>query len=159
MISLKITGQKDLLRSLGKISDPKQRHKVMDDIGAYNVASTQQRFIDQKSPDGQDWEQSYRAKETGGQTLRNTNRLFQSLTHDASPDHAEWGTNVIYAAIQQFGGTIKAKSGKFLRFATGTGFAQVKQVTLPAREFMGINETDRSEIKFIVDDWVSGAFK
>jgi phage gpG-like protein len=55
------------------------------------------------------------------------------------------GTNLIYAPIQEFGGTIKAKNAKFLAFQmtgtnivgdefTGTVFA--KQVTIPAHPYL-----------------------
>lgn len=47
------------------------------------------------------------------------------------------GTNVIYAAIHEFGGTIRAKAGKWLRFKTKDGqWHTVKEVTIPARPYM-----------------------
>lgn len=45
------------------------------------------------------------------------------------------GTSVIYAAVHEFGATIRAKRAKYLRFKIpGIGFRSVKQVRIPARQ-------------------------
>src|SRR3546814_4302619 len=82
---------------------------LMDRIGAYGEESTMHRFETETAPDGSRWEPSYRAKTEGGQTLTKSGRLRQSMAYVASADHAEWGTNVIYAGIHQDGGIIRAK--------------------------------------------------
>lgn len=47
------------------------------------------------------------------------------------------GTDLIYARIQEYGGTIHAKGGGWLVFQTEDGqWHKVKSVTLPARPFM-----------------------
>jgi phage gpG-like protein len=48
------------------------------------------------------------------------------------------GTDRIYAAIQQLGGTIKAKDGGRLRFTSGGVTYFVRQVTIPPRPFLPI---------------------
>lgn len=49
----------------------------------------------------------------------------------------EFGSNVEYAAIHEFGGEIKAKNVKFLRFRTFDGaWHSVKKVTMPARPYL-----------------------
>ena len=56
------------------------------------------------------------------------------------------GVNRIYAAIHQFGGVIRAKSGA-LKFAIPDGgFAVVKVVRMPARPYLGVNDDDRRDI-------------
>ena len=47
---------------------------MFNEIGAEVLASTQQRFIDQKDVQGNPWKQSWRAKLQNGQTLRDTGR-------------------------------------------------------------------------------------
>lgn len=158
MITLKIDGEKRFLGGLEKISSRAARRALFDEIGAYGVASTQQRFLDQKGPDGEKWQPSARAKEQGGQTLRDDGHLFGSLTHEAGADHAAWGSNRIYAAIHQMGGKIRAKSASALKFFIGNRFVQVKEVTMPARPYLGISSEDETEINAIVRDYVEGAF-
>ena len=53
---------------------------LMSQIGAYGEESTVHRFETQRGPDGDRWEPSLRAKQTGGQTLVDSGRLRQSIT-------------------------------------------------------------------------------
>lgn len=77
--------------------------------------AAQLRFRAQKGPDGTAWKPSFRAREEGGQTLSGSPpRLRRSISTSATPTTATVGTNVIYAAIHQFGGVIRAKKGPFL---------------------------------------------
>ncbi|MEK0082867.1 phage virion morphogenesis protein [Benzoatithermus flavus] len=124
---------------------------VMDEIGRTLVKNTQLRFEDQRGPDGSAWLPSLRARLQGGQTLKDTGRLVASITHVATGDRVEIGTNVLYAALHQFGGTIRAKQAPYLRFrlADGTPIA-VKEVTIPARPFLGLGDDDREDILAIV---------
>jgi phage virion morphogenesis protein len=83
-------------------------------IGAVLKSGAQMRFRTASGPDGKAWEKSFRAKHEGGQTLSLTRRLRNSITVDATNTQVAVGTNVVYAAIHQFGGVIRAKSGPFL---------------------------------------------
>lgn len=151
---------------------------AMDEIGSSMVARTRQRFEEERGPDGAAWKPSQRARREGGKTLRDSNRLFQSLTHRAEPDAAEWGTNVEYAAIHQFGGRIRRaarsqvlafdRRGRFRSRASarrrrrgvipiaiasiGAGVTE-----MPARPYLGIDDADRGAILRIVHDWLDGA--
>jgi HK97 gp10 family phage protein len=70
-----------------------------------------------------------------------TGTLKRSLTHETiekSPDAAyvAVGTNLEYAAVQEFGGTIKSKSG-YLVFQTEDGqWHSVPSVSVPARPYL-----------------------
>ena len=81
------------------------------------------------------WRPSKRAMQ-GGKTLVDTARLQNSITAKAFSDRAEVGTNVIYAAIHQFGG--KAGRGH--------------KVTIPARPFLMVQPEDWTEIKAALTD-------
>lgn len=74
----------------------------------------QLRFRTGVGPDGTAWPHSRRASEEGGQTMSLTRRLRNSITAASSNTTAAVGTNVVYAAIHQFGGVIRAKKGPFL---------------------------------------------
>lgn len=124
---------------------------VMRDIAVYGENSTQLRFDNQISPDGKRWKPSHR----GVNTLKGEgHHLFDSIVSDSGEDHSEWGadTSVIYAAIHQFGGVIRPKNKPYLTFKLPDGsFRRVKQVTIPARPFIGINQQDEENIIDIVN--------
>jgi phage virion morphogenesis protein len=125
---------------------------VMGEIGGAMVASTQRRFERQAGPGGVAWKPSIRAATEGGQTLRLSGRLFQSLTHVATNGAVEWGSNVIYARIQQLGGTIRAKTAKALRFKIAGSWVMKQQVTIPARPYLGVDADDWREVDAILAD-------
>ncbi|NPE59277.1 phage virion morphogenesis protein [Dickeya dadantii] len=86
------------------------------------------------------WLVSLAAEDRSGQTLRETGRLAASVSTDYDSSHATIGTNVIYAAIHQFGG----KTGRN------------ESVELPARPYLPVDadgelqpETVRSVLDMI----------
>lgn len=125
----------------------RDQSKVMQDIANKLEQSTRQRFISQTGPDGKKWQPSLRAKLTGKRTLILDRHLLDSVAHDSGSDFAQVSVNRVYAAIHQFGGVIKAKNGKGLRFQLANGdFVMRKSVTLPARPYMGISQQDENWI-------------
>ena len=116
---------------------------AMDQIGRYLVASTLRRFERERGPDGKPCLTSARALAEGGKTLTDTGRLRGSIAHRVTDGgHAvEVGSNVLYAAIHQFGGR------------AGRG----RRVRLPARAYLGIDEHDRTNILGIVARALEGA--
>ncbi|MDT7838206.1 phage virion morphogenesis protein [Aquabacterium sp. OR-4] len=87
---------------------------AMQQIARAMVTGAQMRFRMQTAPNGQPWSKSYRARTEGGQTLSMSRRLRNSINGQATGHSATVGTNVVYAAIHQFGGVIRAKAGPFL---------------------------------------------
>ena len=88
-----------------------------------------------------------------GKILQQSGRLAASITPDYGPDFAAAGTNVIYAALQNFGGTIKPKSGRALSFGGGL----FSQAVIPERTFAGVWPEHLEEIgellgRFVTDD-------
>ncbi|MGA0569644.1 phage virion morphogenesis protein [Variovorax sp. VNK109] len=144
------------MRQLGDSSRP-----IFDAIGQYGESSTRLRFKKGIGPDGARWKPSARALASGGQTLVNKGAhggLLGSITYRADNESAEWGTNKIYAAIHQFGGTIRPRAARNLRFRTAGGaFVSTKRVVMPARPFLGLNDEDHREIPQIVVDVVKAA--
>lgn len=127
---------------------------LMDEIGSLLTTSTIDRFERERAPDGQPWLPSIRAREEGGQTLTESARLRTSITHRVGNRSVEIGTNVVYAAVHQLGATIRAKHAKALRFKVGGRFATVKQVTIPARPFLGVSAGDERAIGEAVADYL-----
>jgi phage virion morphogenesis protein len=120
------------------------------EIGEHLVSSTQERFRTSTAPDGTRWPESIRAREEGGRTLRDTSRLRNSIDCVARPDRVVVGTNVVYARIHQFGGEIRARRAKYLRFRIGRRWALKRTVRIPARPFLGISDEDRTAIDKII---------
>ena len=75
------------------------------------------------------------AHPAGKKTLIDTGRLKNSITSRAYSNKAVVGTNVIYAAIHQFGG--KAGRGR--------------KTTIPARPFLMVHNEDWAEIKKVLE--------
>lgn len=152
---------------------------AMQAMGRALKTGAQMRFRSTSGPGGQAWEKSFRARTEGGQTLSLSRRLRNSITFDATDSSVAVGTNVQYAAIHQFGGTIRAKNGGFLsipvtpaarsagspRNMAGLHVAQTlkgqfvlvnekgvtqyllrRQVTIPARPFLGVSAADTVEL-------------
>jgi len=153
-------------------------YPAMDAIGASLVDSTRHRFGLEAGPDGTPWRPSRRAIRTGGRTLAHKRRLVGSITHVAADQSVEVGTNVPYAAIHQFGGTITryAQSRPIYRnldaVRSGEGAPFVRRsratletwhavpeytITMPARPYLGADAADRAEMLAIVGDHLTGA--
>lgn len=128
--------------------------ELMDRIGGALVASTQGRFEDQRSPIGIPWKRSRRAAAIGGQTLKDGGDLQRTMTHRAARDRVEVGSIQPYAGVHQFGATIVAKTPKGLRFKIGNQWIRKRQVTIPARPFLGLDAADREEIPAITAHWL-----
>lgn len=150
----------EVLAGLGRVDDRMGNARgLYDAIGAAMVVSTQMRFERQESPDGNPWPPSLRAILEGGETLRESGRLYGSLTHQADADGVEWGTDVIYAAVHQFGATIVPKSAGALHFRLpgDLGWVTRQSVTIPARPYLGVDDDDQAEILALTEDWLSVA--
>lgn len=129
---------------------------VMDLIGAEIEASIASRFKQGEGPGGEKWPPSGRVAAHGGQTLMESGRLRDSMTRSVSRREVEVGTNVIYAAIHQFGGTIRPKKpGGKLVFANQVGETVfVDEVTIPARPFMGVDDDDVAIIAETIETYL-----
>jgi phage virion morphogenesis protein len=158
-IRVTVTGAEAALGTLQRAVEATANPLALyDEIGASLVVSTQMRFEREISPEGTAWPPSMRAVIEGGRTLTDTARLLQSITHIASDSGVEVGTNVLYAAIHQFGGTIQAKTDKGLVFRGAAGqWVRKRQVTIPPRPFVGLDDDDEAEIVAIAEDWLAEA--
>ena len=128
--------------SIGRLLDTLANPRpALDEIGARLVASTLERFRSESAPDGTPWQRSLRALVQGGQTLQDTGRLRDSIQHVVRGDGVDIGSNLVYAAIHQFGG----KAGKG------------RAVTLAARPYLGIDDRDAAAIERIVTRHIAEA--
>ncbi|WP_026379371.1 phage virion morphogenesis protein [Afifella pfennigii] len=122
---------------------------VMAAIGTGLVGSTHRRFVSQTAPGGEAWAPllpDYAAVKRGSRILTASGRLRDSINSRPSRDEVRVGTNTIYAAVHQFGGTIKPKKASHLVFRLASGLVLAKSVTIPARPFLGIDGEDEEMI-------------
>ncbi|MER8964490.1 phage virion morphogenesis protein [Mesorhizobium sp. M0808] len=151
---------------------------IMSAIAAYLVTSTQRHFERETGAAGKWQRLSPRtaAKRIGrsqrgyGHMLRVTNRLYSSITGEATDTEAAVGTNLLYAAVQQLGGTVKipardqdlhfGKTNRGRRFVKASRKRKetvrvsigAHSITIPARPYLYVDEDDQAEILRIAED-------
>ena len=78
--------------------------------------------------------------------------LRRSITHEVKPLEAKVGTNLVYAPIHEFGGTIRAKKAKYLRFKVNGQWVSKKQVTIKPYNGRGyLRPALKDSSKYIID--------
>lgn len=117
----------------------------MKAIGEEMVNRTQQRFRDKEAPDGTPWAANSPVTEKRkghGRVLEGESKqLAKQFSYSATSDSVEYGSLMVYAAMQNFGGT-KAE------FPHLWG-------DIPSREFIGLNDDDEDEVLGILADHLS----
>lgn len=129
---------------------------LLAQLGEYTLRTTRDRFKTQTGPDGTAWSalQPWYKKEKS----QNKNRVLtlrgflrgQLVSQVVGGKSVEVGSNLVYAAVHQFGGTIKPKSGKLLAFRGHVA----KSVTIPARPYLGLSDADQNELVERTLEWL-----
>ena len=156
--SIQFHGQEKITQWLNKVLKQAGDHsKLMHNIGSILEHNTKQRINTGIGTDDKPWQKSWRAKMQGGTTLRDTSRLYNSIKYTVldGGKRVVVGTNVFYAPVLHFGATIKAKSGKYLKFKTTMGgWAQIQSVIIPPRPFLGMSVDDSQEVLFEIEEYL-----
>lgn len=155
-IRTELSGDTDeLLRRLNHLSSLDIRG-ILNSMAEGLRTSTVERFTEEKTPEGDSWKPSIRAREEGGKTLTKTTQLKTSIRSKVSESGLAVGTNDIRAATHQFGDerTIRAKNKKHLTFKSGGQWRRSASVNvnIPARPFLGISSEDEQEIRDILEE-------
>ncbi|MCP4354931.1 MAG: phage virion morphogenesis protein [Proteobacteria bacterium] len=126
---------------------------LLENIGVVLDETTKDRMNEEKSPDLQSWQELspfYKQHKKGKKILQESGfngGLIQSLNASINGNELTYGSNKVYAAIHQFGGTIKPKKAKALKIKTGKGKATlVKKVTILQREYLGFGVNESAAI-------------
>ena len=159
---------------------------LMEEIAGAMLLSTQRRFETQTGPDGAPWQRlsprtaARRLNRKGtrrgfANILRVSNRLYDSITGEASAKEAAVGSNVVYAAAHQLGAEIEKPERQATvrlrkvkgrtRFASKTHKRKREMdvtigahtVTIPARPWLGFSKEDREEIRAIAEAYFEEA--
>ncbi|MBW6402073.1 phage virion morphogenesis protein [Roseomonas sp. HJA6] len=136
-------------QQLGRDSTP-----LMRAIGVGLISNVHDRFAAETDPDGARWaplKEPWASLRRAGPILQQSGMrggLMGTITSDAANGEVSVGSNKIYAAVHQFGATIKAKNAPLLIFRTpeGVRFGAARQVTIPARPYLGISAADEDTI-------------
>jgi len=132
-------------------------------IGQAMLKSTRKRFDDQVDPAGHAWKAlnpTYAAGKRGARILQESGMaggLLGSITAQVTGTTLQIGTNKVYGAIHQFGGTIVPRTYPALVFKLNGRLYFARKVTIPARPFLGVSEGDRRMIPELVEDVLAAA--
>ena len=139
VLQFDLSGISRLEKRLAKLAHPDTR-SLLDALGAEGESQTRRRLDEEKTgPDGKawpEWSERYAATRRSGQSLLVAGGdLLDSIQHLVSGDTAEWGTNLIYGAIQQFGG-------------------EEVGMNIPPRPYLGLSPENMADLEAVVDNWV-----
>ena len=134
-----------------------QPRPLLQAIGEYGIDSTMARFKTAKAPDGASWAPKSattlaRHPRGGRRPLIGESRALSStMAYQVGARSVAWGSNQVYAAVQQFGapaGSLwqgKDKRGRRAKSPWGD---------IPARPFLDISAADERNILEIVREYL-----
>ena len=171
--SVKITlDDADFQAAMGDLLQRLQHPQaVFADIGEYLVRQVEQRFESETGPDGEKWAALHpgtRAAKNHPKILSESLQLRRSIVHQETDDGLVMGSNKIYAAIHQLGGTtrphtITARHKKALAWpGMGEDGHPVRSVqhpgsVVPARPYLGLSTSDKEEVLTLLAEHLTEA--
>lgn len=137
------SGIERLQRRIDRLANP-DLNALGEQLGGLVESQTRRRITEEKAaPDGTPWapwSDAYAATRHGGQSLlEGDGDLTDSITSEVSDGRVETGSNLIYARIQNKGGTPDMPPGP---------------AAIPAREFVGFSTDNLAEIQAEADAWL-----
>lgn len=151
-----------MTRVAAALADPTP---LMQELGEVLLESTKARFKTGTGPDGTAWAPkaestlaAYRARKDRADPrplIGPSRALSSTIAVFASAEGVEVGSNLVYAAVMQFG----AGQGEFGAFVgkdrRGRDHSHpIPWGDIPARPFLGVSDEDRTNILAAVDDWL-----
>ena len=123
---------------------------VMQQIAGYMHDSSEQAFANQRDPvTGDPWPElseatlQMRPDRAGGELLRDSTQLVNSLQPDFDALTAYYGTNKPYAAMHQFGGITAPNS-------------MIPNRDIPARPFLGLDDVAKEDVLDMLAGYLRG---
>lgn len=152
-VSIVLEGEKSFEKVLSRLKPllEFEPEELMTILGALGESQTRRRISDEKtSPEGEAWAPNIEGTDI---LVQSGQHLLASIAWTASGEMAEWGAAWEYAHVHQFGATIKPKDHPALVFSIGGKTVFAKEVTIPARPFVGISDANAEEIIDTVTDY------
>ena len=143
-INIKAEGVNRLKQKLqSQVNNLLNLQPLWQSVGMYVQKRTiKERFDKEQAPDGSKWQplspvrvkQRLKRHKSGNmKILQDTGELRRSIQYEAGQTYVRIGSNLKYARIHQFGGTILFKKRK-------------GSVIIPARPYLGITPNERKRI-------------
>ena len=138
-VEFDVQGLPQLKARINKLASSGGFNELLDVIGATIESQTHRRIQEEKqSPEGEawsPWSSGYeRTRHSGHSLLMNEGELDDSIQFFVVGDEVHVGTNLVYAAIHQFGGAEVGKPG------------------LVERPFLGLSDDNIKELIEVVDN-------
>ena len=130
---LKITWSTQRVQNqLGNLASLRTK-ELLSMLGSTMLEQNRKRLDSEKrDPDDKSWEpwsEEYSKHNSGGTQLEKSGRLLDSLAADAGSDAVSVGSNLLYAAVHQYGSPERG---------------------IPARPFLGFSDDDLTELGDVI---------
>lgn len=140
---------RELLAALERLARYGARPEAaMKDAGEYMQRVVDDRFNDGQGPDGQGWEPNSAVtllRKKNPRILHEAPLLRGSIHYRAGSSEMRQGTNLAYAAAQQFG-MVQGYAGQTRRGGP------IPWGDIPARPFLGFSDEDTAEVLLILEE-------
>jgi len=183
MSSISITAELGTAEATARLQDiidrMSNRRPFFESVGSRLIKSASDNFQAESAPDGAAWTplqaSTMRSRKAKGQlplTILRSNSpgksgssLAGSIVAQSTDSELRVGSDVIYAAIHQLGGSISRAAGS--RTMVGRRFAKAGSsggrqvatkaytITIPARPFLGMSPEDEIGILESAEEWLS----
>lgn len=136
-----IKGAAQFIQDLGDLD----RIELLNDLGSEVENQTRRRIDSEKTdPSGDawsEWSDEYKKTRHGGQSkLQGEGDLFESIQQAVDSDSVTVGSNLIYAAIHQYGG-------------------EDVGIPIPARAYLGFSEENEEDLLAVVETYIEDHLK
>lgn len=143
-VTSELTGLDPVVSWLNALGQPRRIAEGLANIGGLVENQIKDRLGEGRTPDGEPWapwSDSYAATRHGNQSLLIASGAYRdSFAWDLSGDDLRVGSNMVQAAILNFGGTDDMAPGP---------------AAIPAREHIGLSAENIQEIEDAIGDWIA----
>ncbi|QQQ17750.1 phage virion morphogenesis protein [Brevundimonas vitis] len=140
-----LEGLAPMLARLNGLGDARRLGEGLANIGGLIESQTRERFDIRETPDGDPWapwSKAYGETRKKGQTLLVASGAYRdSYAWDLTGDELRVGSNMVQAALLNFGGTEDMAPGP---------------AAVPARQHLGLSADNIAQIEEAMGDWIEG---
>lgn len=147
-ITSELEGLDPIVARLNGLADPRRTAEGLANIGGLVQDQSKARFTTRQSPEGEAWaawSPAYAETKKKGQTLLFASGAFNdSMAWDLNDEELRVGSNLVYAALHQFGGTDDMAPGP---------------AAVPARPVLGVSADNLVEIEDAMGAWIESVLQ
>lgn len=144
-VTSSLEGLEPVIARLNGMGDARRTGQGLANIGGLVESQTRARFDERRSPEGESWtpwSEGYRSTRKKGQTLLVATGAFRdSIAWDLTGEELRIGSNLVFAALHQEGGSSDMAPGP---------------AAVPARPYLGVSDANLREIEDAMGDWIEG---